>query len=349
MPTQSPGAARAAAGVSEDDVTVNVTYLGGGFGRRTETDFVTDAVSLSQHTGHPVKVQWTREEDMRQDRYRPASLHIMRAGLGNDELLAWSHRIVAPSIFGQKWPGSIEDGLDRVAVMGGDDLAYGISNVLVDYVMANTDVPVGIWRSVAHLQTAFANECFLDEIAVAMGRDPVLLRLQLLEGKPRHRAVLERAADAAGWPGHAKTETDGTHWGVAVHGAFGSLAAMAAEVSVSSDSSINVHQVVCAVDCGVAVNPDTVRSQIEGAVVFGLSAAMYGKINIQDGAVLQSNFHDYPVVRMNEMPSVEVHLVASDTPPSGVGELGVPTVAPAAANAVFAATKKRLRRLPLQL
>jgi len=251
--------------------------------------------------------------------------------------------VVAPSISEQRWPGSVRNGLDTDAVEGATDIAYAIPNLRVEYGMLNTPVPVSWWRSVYPSQTAFANECFIDELAQAAGRDPVEFRRALLKDAPRHLAVLDLVADKAGWgrapAGHAQ--------GLALHRFWSdTIVAEVAEVSVA-DGKVRVHRVTCAVDCGVAINPDGVRAQIEGGVMYGLSAALHGQITVDGGRVQQSNFHDYPVVRMPEAPAIEVHLIQSGDAPCGVGEPGTPPIAPAVANAVSRLTGQRVRKLPI--
>jgi isoquinoline 1-oxidoreductase beta subunit len=347
-PTQAPSMAQQVAGkivgVPPEKVTVHITLMGCGFGRRTEGDFVVDAVEASKAAGKPVQVLWTREDDMQHDHYRPASYHLLRAGLDADgRLIAWTHRVVAPSIRGQ-YGDKVEGGVDFGAVDGAVDLPYAIPNLRVDYVMANTPVPVGYWRSVYASQTAFANECFLDEIAAAVGKDPVELRRDLLRNAPHHKAVLELVAEKSGW---GKSLVAGRFRGLAVHKSFHTYVAEVAEVSLEKDGTPRVHRVVCAVDCGLPVNPAGIVSQMQSGIVFGLSAALRGKITIDKGRVQQSNFDDYPPLRFDEMPHVEAHIVPSTEPPTGTGEPGVPPIAPAVANAVSAARGQRVRRLPI--
>ena len=353
-PTQYPTGVQQLAerltGLPSSAVTVHTTLLGGGFGRRSEMHWVIDAVRVSAAIHRPVQVVWTREDDIRHDNYRPASYHVLRGGLdGAGRITAWTHRVVAPSVIGWHAPSMLRTAPDRTAeeaLDGAADLPYAIANLRVEYCPVATPVPLGWWRSVYASQNCFANESFLDELAGEAGRDPFELRRELLADAPRHRRVLELAAEKAGWgtrppPGRAR--------GIAVHKLFSdTVVAEVAEVSVER-GQVRVHRVVCAVDCGLALNPDTVAAQIEGGVVYGLTAALKGEITLEGGRVKQANFNDYPVLRMNEMPRVEVHLVESPDPPHGVGEPSVPPIAPAVANAIFQATGTRVRRLPLTL
>ena len=331
-------------GLDPEQVTVHTTLLGGGFGRRFLPEDVVEAAQISRAAGVPVKLMFTREDDMQRDWYRPVSVHRMWGGVDTaGKVVAWQHRVVAPSINEQRWPGSVVNGLDGDAVDGAADLHYAIPNLRVDYGMLQTPVPVSWWRSVYASQTCFANECFIDELADAAGRDPVELRRELLANSPRHLAVLNLAAEKAGW-GQSPA---GRGQGIAIHHFFSdAIVAEVAEVSVA-DGKVRVHKVTCAVDCGLAVNPANARYQIEGAVVYGLTAALKGEITIEGGRVKQSNFHDYPVLRMPEMPVVEVHFAPGDGTPRGVGEPGVPPIAPAVANALFRLTGKRVRKLPI--
>jgi isoquinoline 1-oxidoreductase beta subunit len=349
MQTTDQAAAAQIAGVKPEQVVIHTMFLGGGFGRRANpaADFVKEAVKVSKAAGVPVKVIWTREDDMRGGYYRPRTYNVIRAGLDVNGLpVAWQHRIVGQSIIqGTPFePALLKAELDLTQVEGSADMHYDIPNFLVEYKMAPGGVPVLWWRSVGHSFTAFVKECFIDECAAAAKQDPVAYRRLLLIDHPRVRGVMDLAAERAGWGrqlpvGHAT--------GIAVHESFGSLVAQVAEVSVSPAGAVTVHRVVCAVDCGPIVNPDTVRAQMESGIVFGLSAALYGRITFKDGRVEQSNFHDYPVLRMDAMPRIEVFLVESSAPMGGVGEPGTPPIAPAVANAVFAATGKRIRRLPI--
>ena len=352
VPTQSPVGARNEAarilGLDPSRVVVHPTFAGGGFGRRVAQDFVAEAVRVSQRAGRPVQVLWTREDDFAHDQYRPCSLHHLEARLSEDgRPLAWRHRIAAPSILAQD-PRFTEP-VDPVAVEGARELPYAIPDLEVEFTPVPAPTRLGFWRSVGHSYNAFAVECFLDELAVAGGRDPVELRLRMLEaeGGAAHRRVLELAVAAAG----EAPEGAGRGRGVAVHASFGSVVAMVADVTASA-GSLRVDRVVAAVDCGFAVHPDGVVAQVEGGVAFALTAALYGRMTFEQGAAVQSNFHDQPLLSLAEMPRVDVHLVTPAVPPDelgGVGEIAVPPLAPAVANAIFRATGKRLRDLPFDL
>ena len=352
--TQVPSLARwkasQVADIAMDQVTVHVPYLGGGFGRRLETDMVEQATAIALRTqGRPVKLTWSREEDMQHDVYRPAALARFLASLGADGLPeAWENRVAAPSIglgtMERLLPRFAMDSPDKNHIEGAFDLAYAIPHLSVRQIRVKTPVPVGSWRSVGHSYNAFFTEGFIDELAHAAKQDPLAYRQALLKGKPRHLATLTLAAKAAGW---GTALPAGTARGVAVHESFGSYCAQVVEVRLV-DGAPRVDRVVCAIDCGVVVNPDTVRAQMESAIVYGLSAALFGEITIREGRVEQSNFPSYDAVRLASMPKIEVHIVPSTQAPGGVGEPGTPPIAPAVANALFALTGKRLRRLPLR-
>jgi isoquinoline 1-oxidoreductase beta subunit len=349
-PTQfQSGVQQMAAGIAGLDpghVAVHTTYLGGGFGRRFELDFISDALNCSKAVGAPVKVVWSREDDIQHDWYRPASYHVLRAGLGaNGRPVGWSHRMVVPSIMKRVFPSFVQNGVDGEAVEGAVGLPYGIPAVRVEYHDADTGIPVGFWRSVNHTHNAFVVESFMDELARAAGRDPFEYRRALLADAPRHLRVLEHAASAAGWGGALG---EGRGQGIAVHESFGSFVAQVAEVSLEG-GAIRVHRVVCAVDCGPTVNPSIIEAQIRSAMVYGLTAALYGEITIANGRAVQSNFHDYQMLRIGEMPEVVVDIVESEDAIGGIGEVGTPPIAPAVANAVFALTGTRVRRLPIRV
>jgi isoquinoline 1-oxidoreductase beta subunit len=297
----------------------------------------------------PVKVIWTREDDMKGGYYRPMWFDRISAGLDEKgNLVTWRHTIVGQSIVSGTLfeEGLVKNGIDETSVEGAKDIPYDIPNILVDLHTTKNGVPVLWWRSVGHSHTAFVVETFIDEVAHAAGKDPFEFRRALLSKHPRHKAVLELAAQKAGW-GAALPAGRGR--GIAVHESFGSFIAHVAEVSVKPGGEVRIHKVVCAIDCGRVVNPETITAQMESAIVFGLSAARYGAITLKDGRVEQSNFNDYWMLRIDEMPEVEVHIVPSTEPPGGVGEPGVPPIAPAVANGMFAVTGKRIRRLPIEL
>lgn len=378
-PTQAPGLAKEAArritGLPYEKIRVHTTLIGGGFGRRLAQDYVVEALHLAdrtRHLGKPVKIIWSREDDLANDPYRPMSAHALRGGVGEDgRISGWFHRIVSQSIvaqIGRDWapaippngmPQMLKLALGRTAGAlyatnamtdtssheGASDLGYAgaFKAFRAEYAPVDTGVPVGFWRSVGHSENAFVVESFIDELAHAAKQDPLAFRLAHLPEGSRHRAVLELAATKAEW---SKPTKPGTFRGIALTKAFQSYCAQVAEVSVEGHS-VRVHRVVAAVDCGLVVNPDIVRAQVEGAIAFGLSAALHQAITIDHGRVRETNFHELKLLRMHEMPVVEVHIVESHEPPTGIGEPGVPPIAPAVANAIFAATGRRLRRLPL--
>ena len=337
-------------GLKPEQVKLHTMLCGGGFGRRAVPDshFVVEAVQISKAVKAPVKVIWTREDDMRGGWYRPRAYHAVSAGLSADgKLVAWRQRIVSQSIVAdtpfEKFV--IKEGVDGTAVEGAKEIPYDIPNLLVDWQRAPGGVPVLWWRSVGHSHTAFVVETFIDELAHAAGKDPFEFRRSLLDKHPRHKRVLEFVAEKAGW---GKPAPPGRGRGIAVHESFESFVAHVAEVSISKEGKLKLHRFVSAVDCGPVVNPDTVLAQLQSGIVFGLSAALYGEISFENGRVKQRNFHDYQVLRMHEMPEVEAHIVPSEEKMGGVGEPGVPPVAPALANAIFNVTGKRIRRLPIR-
>ena len=334
-------------GLTPGQIQVHTTFLGGSFGRALETDFVLQAVAASKSAGRPVKLIWSREEDLRHDYYRPAVVSRLRAALGADGMpIAWEHRIVAPSISSRFAPGEVRNGVDPLAVEGAVDLPYAFGAQRIEYVMKNTPVPVGNWRSVGHSHNAYFVECFIDEIARTAARDPLRLRQALLASRPRHLAVLEKAAAAAGWN---EPRAAGRSLGLALHECYGSIAAQVVELATDGGKLVRVERVTCAIDSGVIVHPDTVVAQMEGGIAMGLSEALHGEIRIEGGSVQQQNFDAYRVLGLAEMPRVDVHLIESDAKIGGVGEVGVPPIAPALANAIFAATGRPVRKLPIQL
>ena len=336
-------------GVDMAKIRMHILKTGGGFGRRAvgDADVVSEAVAIGQAMGWkaPVKVQWTRENDMRGGRYRPAYTHRLKAGLDKDgNIVAWENQIVGQSIMaGGPFAGMIQNDIDPTTVEGAANLPYAIPNLTVGMTTTDVKVPVLWWRSVGSTHTAYTTEAFLDEVAEAAGKDPVALRLELLKDHPRHTAVLKLAAEKAGW---GKPVAEGRALGIAVHESFQSYVAQVAEVSME-DGEIRVHRVVCAVDCGIAVNPDTIKAQMEGGVGFGLGAILREEITMTDGEVDQGNYDLYEPLRIDAMPSVEVHIVDSDASPTGVGEPGVPPIGPAVANAVAKLTGNRIRTLPM--
>jgi isoquinoline 1-oxidoreductase beta subunit len=359
-PTQAPGMAlpfvEKITGLKADQIEIQVTLAGGGFGRRAMADFLLDAVECSKAAGVPVKVQWTRPDDFQHDGYRPATLHELEGGLDDKgRAVAWSHRFVGPSIAAANhfpWPA------EATELSGASDLAYDIPNLQVEWGQSDTPVPVWFWRAVPASFNPFVTESFLDELAHAAGKDPLDFRLELLPKAPRpmgrdtfdparYRAVLELAAAKAEW--RTRKLPKGWGRGIAAHAYLdcGTYVAQVAEVEAKSSGEIHVHRVVCAVDCGMVLNPRNVKAQMEGGIAFGLTAALYGEITLKDGRVTTTSFLDQPILLLPAMPKVEVHFVPSDLPPGGVGEPGLPPVAPAVGNAVFAATGKRLRSLPL--
>ncbi len=348
MQTGDRNAAARVSGLPPEKVRIHTTFLGGGFGRRANpvSDFVVEAVQVAKAVGKPVKVIRTREDDMHAGYYRPFWYSRIAAGLDNKgALTSWKHTIVGQSILaGTPFAGKDPNAIDETSVEGAADIPYGIPNILVDLHSPKLPVTVQWWRSVGHSHTAFVVESFLDEVAHAGGHDPVALRQALLAKHTRHLGVLNLAVEKADW---GKPLPDGHSLGVAVHSSYGSYVAEVAEVSVNEKGKIRVHRVVCAVDCGRLVNPDTIAAQMESGIVFGLTAALYGAITLKRGRVQENNFDTYPLLRMKETPRIEVHIVPSTEAPGGIGEPGVPPIAPAVANALFAISGARVRSLPM--
>ena len=344
--TPAQGIAAKIAGVKPEQSFVHTTYLGGGFGRRGWSDFVTDACETSKAMKAPVQVTWSREDDMQHDYYRPASYVKLAAGLGADgNPVAFTARVACDSINNWFFPGSVKNGMDQSSVEGLDDMPYDVPNILVDYKMTTPGIPTGFWRSVGASQNGFFEEGFVDELAAAAKKDPYEYRKALLSKQPRHLGVLNLAAEKAGW---GKPLPKGVFRGIAVVESFDTYVAEVAEVSIGKDGTVKVHRVVCALDCGQVVNPHIVEQQAMGAVVYGLTQTLKNEITIDKGRVVQANFDSYDMLRMNEMPKVEVYIVPSTEVPRGMGEPAVPPVAPAVCNAIFAATGKRIRKIPVR-
>ena len=368
VPTFTQAAAAKLTGLPRAKVRVHNHLLGGGFGRRLEVDFVMRAVQIAKQVSGPVKVVWTREEDIQHDMYRPYYYDRIAAGLdAGGKPVAWTHRVTGSSIMArvtsELFPKNLRviravglhqliagvKGLDTDAVEGAAEPPYDLPNIRVEYVRQEPPgVPTAFWRGVGPTHSIFVVESFMDELAAAAGQDPVAYRRALLDRAPRARAVLDLAAGKAAWGQPLPPRSGRGGRGVALLHAFGSYIAQVAEVAVSPRGDVRVTRVVCAVDCGTIVNPDTVRAQMEGGIVFGVTGALFGEITIKGGRVEQHNFNDYRMLRINEAPAIEVHLVASSEAPGGVGEPGTSCVMPAVANAIFAATGKRIRKLPVK-
>ena len=350
MQTPDRNKAAALTGLPPEKVKLHNTLLGGGFGRRAVPDshFVAEAIQVSMKVKAPVKVYWTREDDIQGGYYRPKAYNLLTAGIGEDGMpVALKHTVVSQSIAaGTPFEEAlIHDGIDHTSVEGSADSPYQIPNMLVEYHMAPAGVPVLWWRAVGHTYNGYVKECFIDELAKLAGKDPYEYRRRLLSKSLRERQVLEIAAEKSKW---SEPVTKGRGRGIAVHASFGSYVAQVAEVSLNDNGTVRVHKVTCVVDCGQTVNPDTIIAQMESGIAFGLSAVFYGEIVFKNGRIQQSNFDDYDVLRINEMPKVDVHIVESNEPPGGIGEVAVPPIAPAVANAVAAITGKHIRSLPLR-
>jgi isoquinoline 1-oxidoreductase subunit beta len=340
------GMAAKAAGLPPEKVIVHNHLIGGGFGRRLEADGAVRAVQIAQHVDGPVKVVWTREEDIQQDMYRPYWFDRITAGLDAEgRPVAWKNRFAGSSVIARWLPPAFKDGLDPDSTEGAIDLVYNLPNVHVELMRVEPPgIPTAFWRSVGPSHNVFVTESFIDELAAAAKQDAVAYRLALLDKSPRAKAVLELAAEKAGW-GQALPRGSGR--GVSLQFVFGSYLAQIAEVEVSKEGAVRVRRVVCAVDCGTVVNPDTVQAQIQSGIIFGATAALYGEITLKNGRVEQSNFDSYQMLRIDEAPAIEVHVVKSSEPPGGMGETGTSAAVPAIANAIFAATGKRLRKMPV--
>ncbi|SAK87926.1 xanthine dehydrogenase family protein molybdopterin-binding subunit [Caballeronia ptereochthonis] len=347
VPTRIRDAGMKATGLPADKIVVHNHLLGGGFGRRLEFDMATQALKIGKALGVPVKVTWSREEDIQHDMYRPCYYDKLSAGLdANGKPVAWTHRIVGSSVLARFAPPAVKNGVDPDAVEVASDLPYDLPNQLVDYVRLEPhDVPTAFWRGVGPTRGTFVVESFIDELAAQAKVDPVKYRRDLLDKSPRARNVLDVATQAAGWG--QQTVPQGQGRGVSVMHAFGSFFSIVADVAVDKDGAVKVNRIVCAVDCGMVVNPNTVEAQVQGGIIFGITAALYSEITIKDGRVEQSNFTDYRMLRIHETPPVEVHIVKSTEAPGGIGEPGTAALAPAITNAIYAATGKRLRRLPV--
>jgi isoquinoline 1-oxidoreductase beta subunit len=345
-PTLTQAVVAGITGLPKDAVRIHNQLLGGGFGRRLDVDGSVLAVKIAQQVEGPVKVVWSREEDIQHDMYRPYYYDRLSAGLdAAGKPVAWTHRIAGSSIVARYIPSLFKDGLDFDAVEGAAEPPYALPNIHVDYVRVEPPgIPTAFWRGVGPTHNVFVVESFIDELAAAAKQDPVAYRKVLLGHNPRALGVLNLATEKAGWGGPLPPRRGR---GVSVQYAFGTYLSQVAEVEVAADGSIKVHRIVCAVDCGFVVNPDTIAAQMEGGSLFGLTATLHGAITIKDGRVEQSNFHDYVPMRINEAPVVETHLVKSSEAPGGIGEAATAAVGPAVANAIFAATGKRIRTLPI--
>ena len=339
----------AALGIDPSNVKLHTTFLGGGFGRRASanSDFAIEAALVSQQVGKPVKVVWTREDDNRGGYYRPLSINRIQAAIGEDGLpIAFHHVTVSKPVLANTAMGKMavsKEGIDPSTIEGSADMPYAMPNLRVEVHNTSEAVPILWWRSVGHSITAFTTNGIIDELAALAGRDPYQYRRDLLKEKPRHLAVLDRAALAAGW---GKGLPAGHHHGIALHESFGSIVAQVAEVSLSGQD-VRVHRVTCAVDCGLAINPDQVAAQMESGIIYGLAATLTGEINIERGGAVEGNFDTYTVMRIAEAPAIDVHIVNSDGPIGGIGEPGTPPIAPAVCNAIYAATGQRIRQLPI--
>ena len=343
--TRVQEAAANAAGLPIDKVTVNNHLLGGGFGRRLEADMVASAVRVAQHVDGPLKVVWTREEDIQHDVYRPAYRDTISASLSDGRVVAWKYRVTGSSIMARWLPPAFQNGIDIDAVDSAIDMPYDIPNLHVEYVRAEPPAIVtGFWRGVGPNNNVFAIECFIDELARKAGKDPIAFRRDMLGSNPRLKAALDLVAEKSGW---GKSLPARVGRGVSVQPAFGSFIATVVEAEVDDDGEVYLRRVTSAVDTGIAVNPDTIVAQLQGGLIFGLTAALYGEITIERGRVQQSNFNDYRMLRIDEVPKIDVHIIKSFENPGGIGETGATAGPPALRNALYAATGIALRRLPI--
>ena len=335
--------AAAASGLPESKVFIHTTFIGGGYGRKLELDFISQAVSIAKASGKPVRMIWAREDDMTHDFYRPISYHQVSGGLdASGKLVGLSTKMISPSVTARAFPGFVVNGNDPFMSEGSGNITYGVPNLRIENVIHDTGIRVGYWRAVSNNLNAFAIESFMDELAQSAGKDAVEFRMGLLGKHPRAQKVLSTAAQKAGW---GKKRTDGRSLGIAQMECYDAYVALVAEVSVK-DNVPTVHKLTCVVDCGIAVRPDQVRAQLESAILLGFSSAMKNKITFKDGAAEQRNFDSYPLLRMSEAPTVDITIIEGGDKPSGMGEVGVPLVAPAIANAITRATGKRPRSMP---
>ena len=343
--TRVQATAAKAAGVPIDKVTVHNHLLGGGFGRRLEADMIDSAVRIAKEVDAPVKVIWTREEDIQHDIYRPIYRDVISATLSNGKIVAWKYKVSGSSIMARWFPPGFQNGIDIDAVDSAVDMPYDIPNRQVAYVRAEPPaVPTGFWRGVGPNNNVFATECFIDELARKANMDPVEFRRGMLGNNPRLKAALDLVAEKSGW-GQPLTPRAGR--GVSVQPSFASFIATVVEAEVDHDGEVRLRRVTSAVDTGVAVNPDSIVAQLQGGLIFGLTAALYGEITVEHGRVQQSNFHDYRMLRIDQVPPIEVHVIRSGEPPGGIGETGTTAGPPALRNAIYAATSVPLRRLPI--
>ena len=347
-------------GIDKKYIKINVTFLGGGFGRKSFNDFIDEGIYISKKIKKPTKLIWNREDDTKHGFYRPSSIHLLEGIVEQKEITLWKHKIVSPDAaaqqmvyqYGASMPGLARGliGFDFIKkkmsfiAEGAKNIKYNFPNLLIETKPFKTDIPLGFWRAVYDSQNSFANECFIDELAHRSGVDPVYIRLKHVKSNSRTATVIKRAAQESGWGGNLKA---GRFHGFAYHYSFGSHVAEVAEISVSDLNKVKVHKVTCVIDCGQTVNPMTIRAQMQSAIVFGIGATIKSQITINNGEVNESNYDDYKVLRFNEMPEVDVHIIKNSEDPGGVGEPGLPPIAPAIANAIFSATGKRIRKLPI--